>query len=382
MKSSISYLSNPVVCLLLALAGLSCSTPEPVPTTLKDAFREHFLMGAAIGRFQMSGRDSSGLMLVEKHFNSITPANMMKWERIHPRPGVYNFEPVDRFIEFGETHDMYIVGHTLIWHNQTPDWVFEDGAGNPAVRDTLIRRMRDHIFTVMGRYKGRVHAWDVVNEAMGNDGNIRRSPWSGIIGDDFVRLAFEFAREADPEAILIYNDYSLPDPEKRDGVVRMIKALQSEGVRVDAVGLQGHYQLDYPTMSALDACILAFSELGCRIHITELDINVLPNPSGRMDADIRRSEEFQAKYNPYTDGLPDSVQARLTEQYASLFKTFVRHADKIDRVTFWGIHDGSSWKNNWPVRGRTNYPLLFDRQYQPKPAFEAVLRTAAQKAGE
>lgn len=382
MKSSISYLSNPVVCLLLALAGLSYSTTEPVPTTLKDTFQEHFLMGAAIGRFQLSGRDSSGLQLVEKHFNSITPTNMMKWERIHPKPGVYNFEPVDRLIEFGEAHDMYIVGHTLIWHNQTPDWVFEDGAGNPAVRDTLIRRMRDHIFTVMGRYKGRVHAWDVVNEAMGNDGNIRRSPWSGIIGDDFVRLAFEFAREADPEAILIYNDYSLPDPEKRDGVVRMIKALQSEGVRVDAVGLQGHYQLDYPTMSALDACILAFSELGCRIHITELDINVLPNPSGRMDADIRRSEEFQAKYNPYTDGLPDSVQARLTEQYASLFKTFVRHADKIDRVTFWGIHDGSSWKNNWPVRGRTNYPLLFDRQYQPKPAFEAVLRTAAQKAGE
>lgn len=382
MKSSISYLSNPVVCLLLALTGLSCSTPESAPTTLKDAFQEHFLMGAAIGRFQMSGRDSIGLMLVEKHFNSITPANMMKWERIHPKPGVYNFEPVDRFIEFGEAHGMYIVGHTLIWHNQMPDWVFEDGSGNPVVRDTLIRRMRDHIFTVMGRYKGRVHAWDVVNEAMGNDGNIRRSPWSGIIGDDFVRLAFEFAREADPEAILIYNDYSLPDPEKRDGVVRMIKALQSEGVRVDAVGLQGHYQLDYPTIPALDSCILAFSELGCRIHITELDINVLPNPSGRVDADIRRSEEFHAKYNPYTDGLPDSVQALLTEQYASLYKTFVRHADKIDRVTFWGIHDGSSWKNNWPVRGRTNYPLLFDRQYQPKPAFEAVLRTAAQNAGD
>lgn len=377
MKIRIACTGNLLMAgLLIVFACFSCTVPESAPSTLKEAYKDHFLVGAAIGRYELSGRDSLGLQLVEKHFNSITATNMMKWEKIHPKPGEYNFEPVDRFIEFGEKHGMDIVGHVLVWHNQTPRWVFEDDAGKPVVRDTLIQRMRDHIFTVMGRYKGRVHSWDVVNEPIGDDGNLRKTRWTEIIGDDFVQLAFEFAREADSEAILIYNDYSIPDPKRRDGTVRFIRDLKSKGVPVDAVGLQAHYLLDYPTMPALDSTIVALSDLGCRIHVTELDINVLPNPTARVDADIRRREEFQEKYNPYTEGLPDSVQVLLAEQYANLFKMFVRHADKIDRVTFWGVHDGTSWKNNFPIFGRTNYPLLFDREYQPKPAFDAVMEAA------
>jgi endo-1,4-beta-xylanase len=362
---------------LVTFAGNSCRVSEPPPETLKDAYKDHFLIGVAIGRFQLSGRDSMGLMLLEKQFNSITADNMMKWERIHPNPGIYNFEPADQFVEFGEKHDMDMVGHCLVWHNQTPAWVFQDESGNPTVRDTLLQRMHDHIYTVVGRYRGKVHAWDVVNEAIGDDGQMRRTPWSEIIGDDYVQKAFEFAREADPGAILILNDYSLPNPEKRDGMVRLVKDLQSRGVKVDAVGMQGHYQLDYPSMDTLEAAIRAFAELDCRVVITELDINVLPNPTGRVDADVARQEEFQSRYNPYTAGLPDSVQLQLAEQYGRLFTVFVRNADKIDRVTFWGIHDGSSWKNNFPVRGRTNYPLLYDRQYQPKLAFDYVMKAAA-----
>ena len=360
----------------LALAGNSCRPSHPEPQTLKDACKDYFKIGVALDSNILPGGDSAGLMLAERHFNSITPSNMLKWEKIHPFPGVYNFIPVDQFVEYGEKHHMDLVGHCLVWHNQTPDWVFRNESHNPVTRDTLLQRMHDHIFTVMRRYRGRIHTWDVVNEALGEDGSLRKSGWSEIIGDDFVDKAFEYAREADPDAVLVLNDYSLPNAAKRDGVIRMVKDLQSKGIRVDAIGMQGHYQLDYPSPEDLEAAILAFSGLGCRVLITELDINVLPNPSGNVDAEITRREDFQAKYNPYAGGLPDSVSLRLAEQYGRLFEIFIRNADKIDCVTFWGISDGHSWKNNWPVFGRTNYPLLFDRQYQPKLAFNYVLNAA------
>lgn len=363
--------------LLSIILLLSCSTPQEQATTLKEAYQDQFKIGCALDRSQITGRDTLSVELVKEHFNSITAANVMKWERIHPRPGEYNFGPADEFVEFGETHNMHIVGHVLMWHSQTPAWVFRDSEGNLTTRDTLLSRLKDHIHTVVGRYRGKVACWDVVNEAVGDDGGIRNTLWYQIIGEDFLERVFTFAREADPDAVLIYNDYAMPNPVKRDGVVRMIRDLQSRGIEVDGIGLQAHYHLDDPALEDLEASIVAFSELGVKLMITELDVSVFPWPKGPISADVNLRFEQDDELNPYVNGLPDSVQTQLTQRYRDFFTIFSKYSEVIERVTFWGVHDGHSWKNNFPIRGRTNYPLLFDRSGQPKPAFDAVIRVAS-----
>ncbi len=340
--------------------------------TLKEALQNNFLIGAAIGSHQIDGNDSLALQLVAKHYNTITAENAMKFGSIHPQPDTYQFDTADRFVEFGMAHDMFIVGHTLVWHQQTSRWVFRE-EDHDVNRKTLVKRMEDHIATVVGRYKDRVHGWDVVNEALNEDGSLRQTPWLNIIGEDYLQKAFECAHAADPEAELYYNDYNLYKPEKRDGAVRLVKRLLDKGVQVDGIGMQGHWGLDYPSIEEAKASILAFADLGVKVMITELDITVLPDPEQWRGADISLNVEAQQAINPYTEGLPDSVQHRLTDRYAELFQLFMSHSDNISRVTFWGTHDGHSWKNNWPVRGRTDYPLLFDRDYQPKPAFFEIL---------
>jgi endo-1,4-beta-xylanase len=363
-----------VITLMLGTAvQLAGQTGEPV---LKEVFRDHFYIGTALTRWEVSGRDSGSLVLVKKHFNSVSPGNVMKWSLIHPRPGEYNFSPADEFVEFGVQNGMNIVSHVLIWHNQTPRWIYQDERGEAVSRDTLLARMREHIFTVMGRYSGRIDCWDVVNEALNDDGTMHRSRWTEIIGEDYVQKAFEFAREADPGAILIYNDYNLYKPEKREGVIRLVKDLREKGIKVDAIGMQGHYDLYNPALEDFETSIMAFSGLGCDVMITELDVSALPLPWGFSGADIASNFALRDSLNPYPGGLPDSMQVVLANRYADLFMVMVRHSDKISRVTFWGTYDGVSWKNNFPVRGRTDYPLLFDRSYQPKPAFDAVIRVA------
>jgi endo-1,4-beta-xylanase len=344
--------------------------------TLKEAFRKDFLVGAAINQNQFSDRDARGVPIVISQFNSITPENVLKWESVHPEPTKYKFDSPDRYVAFGEKYHMFIIGHTLVWHNQTPRWVFQDDKGNPVDRETLLGRMRDHIHTVVGRYQGRIKGWDVVNEALNEDGTLRQSPWMKIIGEDYLAKAFEFAHEADPKAQLYYNDYSLENEAKRNGAIALIKKLKAGGASIFAVGLQGHDKMDWPTVEQQDATITAFAKLGIKVNITELDIDVLPSASQNRGADITLNVELQAKLNPYANGLPDSVQEVLARRYADLFGVFVRHRDVIDRVTFWGVTDGDSWLNGWPVRGRRSYPLLFDRNGQPKPAFDAVIRTA------
>lgn len=362
--------------LLFLAAGLHLQAQMEDPSTLKGAFREAFSIGCALDGFQINGRDTLSVRLAREQFNSITAGNAMKWERIHPRPGVYRFEQADRFVSFGEQNGMQIVGHTLVWHNQTPPWVFRDGEGNLVSRDTLLARMREHITTVVGRYRGKVRCWDVVNEAVDDDGNLRNSLWYQIIGADFIERAFTFAREADPDAVLIYNDYSLANPSRRDGVVRLVGEMQRKGIRVDGIGMQGHYLLESPDLEEVESSLRAFSALGVRLMITELDVSVLPWPRGPVGADINLRFQNDTVLDPYKRGLPDQVQAELADRYRDLFRLFLAYSHQIDRVTFWGIHDGLSWKNNFPVRGRTDYPLLFDRAGKPKPAFHAVLGTA------
>ena len=348
-------------------------------STLKDAFAGSFRIGAAVNERQFTGQDSIGIALIRRHFNTITPENVLKWEHVHPRLGVYDFAAADRYVDFGTRNGMFVVGHTLVWHSQVPRWVFQDAAGNPVSRDTLIARMRDHIFTVVGRYKGRIKGWDVVNEALNDDGSLRRSPWYTIIGEDYLVKAFQYAHEADPGAELYYNDYSLDNAPKRNGAVALVKRLQAAGVTVHAVGSQSHDKMDWPSMAQVDSTIRALSAAGVKVNITELDVDVLPPATQNRGADVGGGTRGQMSpaTNPYAAGLPDSVQRGLAARYADLFRVFASHRDVIDRVTFWGVGDGDSWLNNWPVPGRTSYPLLFDRADRPKPAFDAVMSVAA-----
>jgi endo-1,4-beta-xylanase len=341
--------------------------------TLKDVFKDDFLIGAALNSSQFDEKDPRGGPIIKSQFNSITPENILKWASVHPLPDRYDFAGPDLYVAFGEKYHMFVIGHTLIWHNQTPGWVFVDEQQRPLDRETLLRRMRDHIHTVVSRYKGRIKGWDVVNEALNEDGTLRQSPWMKIIGEDYLVKAFQFAHEADPEAQLYYNDYSLENEAKRNGAIQLIRKLQAAGVPVYAVGLQGHDKMDWPTVEQQDATIAAFAKLGIKVNVTELDIDVLPRANRSQGAEVTATAEMQAALNPYANGLPDSVQKSLAQRYADLFRVFVKHRNVIDRVTFWGVTDGDSWLNNWPVRGRTSYPLLFDRRGQPKPAFAAVM---------
>jgi endo-1,4-beta-xylanase len=241
---------------------------------------------------------------------------------------------------------MFVIGHTLVWHSQTPRWVFEDEGGQPASRELLLTRMRDHIHTVVGRYKGKIRGWDVVNEALNEDGSLRASPWLKIIGEDYLVKAFEFAHEADPEAELYYNDYSLEGGRKRQGAARLVKMLQAAGVKLTCVGLQGHYSLEHPTVGEIGQTIEVFAKLGLKVMITELDVDVLPTP-GPGGADVSMRFGADPKHNPYTNGLPTEIERRLADRYAELFGTFLKHRDAITRVTFWGVSDRSSWLNQF-----------------------------------
>jgi len=360
---------------VLSLSSTAIMAQAPAPTTLKDAFRGAFVIGAAINTGQITGRDARGDAILVQQFNSISPENALKWEAIHPRPGVYDFTLADKYVEFGLKNHMFIVGHNLCWHSQTPEWVFKDEKGNPITRDALLVRLHDHIQTVVGRYKGKINSWDVVNEALNEDGSLRPSRWMKIIGEDYIIKAFQFAHEADPSAQLNYNDYNLETPAKRKGAIELVKKLQAARVPIAVVGDQGHLSINGPSAAEEDATITDLAATGVKVAITELDIDVLPSAWGNT-ADVSLNVGSNAKLNPYPNGLPDEVQQALAKRYADLFAVYWKHRDVINRVTFWGVTDGESWLNNWPVRGRTSYPLLFDRDGKPKPAFDAVLQTA------
>ncbi len=361
------------------LAGcLSTAIAEQPP--LKDAFKNHFFIGAALNPGHFTEADEVGAMLVKRHFNSITPENDMKWERIHPRPDPggagYSFENADKYVEFGEKNGMFIIGHCLVWHSQVPRWVFQDSEGNPLHRAALLDRMREHISTVVGRYRGRVHGWDVVNEALNEDGTLRESQWLKIIGEDYIARAFQYAQEADPKAELYYNDYNLEYEAKRKGAVALVENLRRQGVKITAIGTQSHHKIDRPSIRQIKDTLKAFKALGVKVAITELDVDVLPTVTRRPTADISARVEVKLNSDPYVNGLPDDIQKALAQRYGEIFSAFLQYRDVITRVTFWGVRDRDSWLNNFPAWGRTNYPLLFDREGKPKPALTAAIQEA------
>jgi endo-1,4-beta-xylanase len=333
---------------------------------LKDLVPAGWLIGAALNQNQSDGRDMVAVDLVTRQFNTISPENLLKFQSLHPEPERYTFEAADRYVAFGRDRGMAVIGHNLVWHSQTPRWVWDAPDGTLADRATMLARLQTHIATVVGRYKGKIRGWDVVNEALNEDGTLRDSPWRRGIGDDYIARAFQFARDADPNAELYYNDYNLVTrPEKRAGAIRLIKDLQQRGVRIDAVGEQGHWRLNVPTASEIDQAITELRATGLKVMITELDVNLLPSAGQPA-----RGQPPSPESNPYANGLPDDMQRALAAYYADAFRVLLKHRDAISRVTFWGVSDADSWLN----RGRTNHPLLWDRQRHPKPAFDEVVK--------
>jgi endo-1,4-beta-xylanase len=371
------YLYLAVASLAVALNASAQNQSSSPPRTLKDSYKSCFMVGAALNAAQFTGQDQVEDVIIKAQFNSISPENVLKWESVHPRPNEFDFSLADKYVEFGERNRMFIIGHNLVWHSQVPKWVFEDDKRNPVSREILLQRMHDHILTVVSRYKDRINGWDVLNEALNEDGTLRQSPWMKIIGEDYIEKAFRYAHEADPQAQLYYNDYSLENEAKRRGALELIKKLKAQGVSIAGVGLQGHVSLDWPSTQQIDTTIAEFGKLGVTVMITELDVDVLPNAS--HTADVSNNVASDPKLNPYRNGLPDAVQQKLAQRYADLFSTYAKHCGLVTRVTLWGVTDKDSWKNNWPVKGRTNYPLLFDRNGQPKPAFNTVIQLASKQ---
>lgn len=428
MKKSCIHSGLNIGLLTVLFLGLGRAAYSADGQTLRDAYKDAFYVGAAINRTiptatavradnvnRRPDQVPKDTAVVLAQFNQITAENDMKWQLIHPQPGPdgYDFAPADAFVNFGLSNHLYLVGHTLVWHAQTPNWVFAGTNPPPVVsnapaadltastnavgtnapggrrfgrgpgggfgrftgprasREELLERMRDHIHTVVGRYKGKVKVWDVVNEAIADGGTnlLRASLWSEIIGPDFIAKAFEYAHEADPDAILRYNDYGLENPAKRQKLLTLIKSLQEQKVPVHAIGSQAHLSVTSASFENMDRSLTELATLGLPIHITELDVNSAQGGQRSTSADI--SENAATTQG----GLVSDADRKLADAYAGLFRAFVKHKDAVKLVTFWGVNDGVSWRAN-------GKPLLFDGNNNPKPAFDAVLQVGDQQRPE
>lgn len=368
-----------LIAAFVAACGNQKATVVEEPS-LKDAVGDKFLMGVALNVNQSSGVDTSSIKLVKQHFNSIVAENCMKCEVIHPEEDRYDFTLADQFVSFGEKNGMAVIGHCLIWHSQLAPWFCVDEKGNNVTPEVLKQRMKDHITTIVTRYKGRIKGWDVVNEAILEDGSYRKSKFYEILGEEFIPLAFQYAHEADPDAELYYNDYAMNMPGKREGVVKLVSSLKEKGIRIDAVGMQGHMGMDYPDINEFEQSIVAFAGTGVKVMVTEWDMSALPTVE--QSANISDTVAYQKMLNPYPETLPDSVSKAWNNRMKQFFGLFEKHADVISRVTAWGVSDSDSWKNDFPVKGRHDYPLLFDRNYQPKPFVKEIMAESQLPAEE
>lgn len=368
-----------LIAAFVAACGNQKATVVEEPS-LKDAVGDKFLMGVALNVNQSSGVDTSSIKLVKQHFNSIVAENCMKCEVIHPEEDRYDFTLADQFVSFGEKNGMAVIGHCLIWHSQLAPWFCVDEKGNNVTPEVLKQRMKDHITTIVTRYKGRIKGWDVVNEAILEDGSYRKSKFYEILGEEFIPLAFQYAHEADPDAELYYNDYAMNMPGKREGVVKLVSCLKEKGIRIDAVGMQGHMGMDYPDINEFEQSIVAFAGTGVKVMVTEWDMSALPTV--KQSANISDTVAYQKMLNPYPETLPDSVSKAWNNRMKQFFGLFEKHADVISRVTAWGVSDSDSWKNDFPVKGRHDYPLLFDRNYQPKPFVKEIMAESQSPAEE
>ncbi|WP_339725652.1 endo-1,4-beta-xylanase [Maribacter stanieri] len=362
--------------ILASILMIGCGEKKTIPEvqkepTLKEAFKSNFLIGSAVNDNLVSKKDSLGEQIVLTEYNTITPENSMKWMYMEPEQGKFEFETADNYIDFSTKNDIAFIGHNLVWHSQLAGWVEKIDS-----KEELSASLKNHVQTVAARYSGKIHGWDVVNEALNEDGTLRNSLFLKQLGPDYLINSFKWAQEADPKAELYYNDYNMTRQEKRAGAIKLVKDIQASGARIDGIGMQAHWGLEDPTLEEIETSILEYSDLGIQVMITEFDITVLPNPWDLEGAEVSQNFEGSEHMNPYTKELPDSVNTQLAQRYKDIFSLFKKHSDKISRVTFWGINDGVSWLNSWPIEDRTNYPLLFDREYNRKPAYYSVLEVA------
>jgi endo-1,4-beta-xylanase len=362
-------------CGALGLARFNAVAAAAKASGLAAAWRKAFRIGVAVSNQALENRAPEQLEMIAREFNCVTGENAMKWGVIRPDGVNWQWERADRLVDFANQHGIDVLGHTLVWHSQVPNSIFVDADRKPLSRDALLARMHEHIETLVGRYKGRVWAWDVVNEAIDEGNGWRRSQWHNIIGDDFMERAIRFAHAVDPQAQLLYNDYNMHNPAKRAFLVDVLKDYLDRGVPINGVGLQSHVGLGYPDLAEWERSIATYAGMGLKVHVTELDVDVLPTPTS-TGADVANRAAYSREIDPYKEGLPDEVQQKLADRYEQIFRILLRYRKSVERVTFWGLHDGISWKNNFPVPGRTNYPLLFDRQMQPKAAYDRLMKLA------
>jgi endo-1,4-beta-xylanase len=357
-------MANRKIC-MLALFQLFISLASGQIATdkgLKDYYKNYFPIGVSVSAHNL--QDTATVSLILKQFNSLTPENAMKMGPIHPEQNLYNWKDADAIVAFAQAHGLRVRGHNLCWHEQTPAWLFKDANGNLVTKDTLLKRLKDHITTVVKRYKGKIYAWDVVNEAIDDDSTkfLRNSLWYKICGEDFIVKAFQYAHEADPHAVLFYNDYNTERPEKRERVYKLLKMLVDAKVPINAVGIQAHWSVYEPSPQELTSTIKRFSSLGLKVQVTELDISIYP-----WEKSMRTKRPGEA------DAFSPELEKKQVDKYAEVFKIFREYKDAITGVTFWNISDKNTWLDTYPVPGRKNYPLLFDENLMPKKAYWKVV---------
>jgi endo-1,4-beta-xylanase len=331
---------------------------------LKDYYKNYFPIGVAVTPNNLSGDEAK---LILQQFNSLTPENAMKMAPIHPEENRYFWRDADSIVNFAQHNGLRVRGHNLCWHNQTPRWMFKDSFGNNVTKEVLLKRLKDHITTVVSRYKGKIYAWDVVNEAISDkkDEYLRNSLWLQICGEEYIARAFEYAHEADPDAILFYNDYNEINSIKREKIYKLVKSLKDAGVPIGGVGLQGHWAINEPSEKQLDSTISRFADLGLNVQITEMDISVYPKEHNARES---KPEDANTVFN-------EEKENKQIDMYRMCFRLFRKYRKVLSGVTFWNISDRRSWLDDFPVRGRKDYPLLFNNDLKPKKAYWQVVET-------
>jgi endo-1,4-beta-xylanase len=347
-----------ICAMALALSASSVSAKAKADG-LKDAYKKYFTIGVALNPRNISNPEQ--IEIIKKNFNSVTAENVMKPGEIHPAADRWNFTQADALADFCRQNGIKMRGHCLVWHSQFANWMFNDENGQPVSKEVFYERLKDHINVVMNRYKDVVYAWDVVNEAMSDDpgkdyeGSFRRSQLYRLCGDEFIAKAFQFAHEADPNAVLVYNDYNAANPHKTEYIYNMVKKMQENGVPINGIGMQGHYNIyDNPTIKNFEAAIKKYSELVDNIHITEFDIRVNKEAGGQL------------QFSRQGVQITEEIKKMQEEKYANLFEILRKYKKVVKNVTFWNLGDRDSWL------GAANYPLPFDENYQPKSVYYVI----------
>ena len=370
------------ICCIIFLTSLFSVNSQENKLGLSDFYKDHFMVGtiyhgAVLGDDNPNFNQKREFEITQKEFNVITAENCMKPMYLIDENGQYNFEESDAFVDYAQKNGLTVIGHTLVWKNSAPDWFFKGDNGKAVTREILIQRLQNYIEKVVSRYKGKIAYWDVVNEAVDvfktDNGQryakLKPTPWYDIIGEDYIKIAYQAAHNADPNCKLLYNDFNMYQKEKIDFIIQMVLELRAQGVPIHGIGSQAHMFMQHPELSQVEYWLEQCTKAKIPLHITEMDISVLPNAWKHKGASVEDRFDLAAEFNPYSKGVPQRVLKQQAKRYKSLFKLFLRYSDIIERVTFWGVWDGNSWRNYLPMKGRTDYPLLFDRNFKKKPAY-------------